>query len=167
MSVSVKPGKSWRTTVTKLGQRLDPRPGESGLGRTVLVRLGRVARSAALAGLLAWCVVAALSAFRLLRPPDPIADLDAEFSALAEYLPPRGLVGFLDRYADGGTDDAARTWFTAQYALAPRVVVSRVGPEFLIVARGAAQPGGDPRLDGYTHIETVAGGHRLYRRNLP
>ena len=116
---------------------------------------------------MAWCLVAAFSAFQFSRAPDPTDDLDAEFSALAEHLPPRGLVGFLDRYADGGTDDAARTWFVAQYALAPRVVVSRVGPEFLIVASGAAKPGGDPRLDGYIHIETVAGGHRLYRRNLP
>jgi len=150
-----------------MGQGLERRSGESGSWRTALARVGYVARTAALTGLLAWCLVAAFSAFRLSRPPDPIAGLDAEFSALAEHLPARDLIGFLDRHENTGTDDAARTWYTAQYALAPRVVVSRVGPEFLIVARGAARPGGDPRLDGYTHVETVAGGHRLYRRTSP
>lgn len=130
-------------------------------------RVRSAVRSIALACVSGWCLVAAFQTFQLSHPPDLIADLDAEFSSLAEHLPPRGLVGFLDRYEDGGTDDAARTWYTAQYALVPRVLVSRVGPEYLIVARGTARPEGDPRLDGYTHIETVAGGHRLYRRSSP
>jgi len=145
-------------------QRDDRPSGEPGGRQLLWVRVRSAVRSVTLACVLGWCLVAAFQAFQRSHPSDLIADLDAEFSLLAEHLPPRGPVGFLDRYEDGGTDDAVRSWYTAQYALAPRVLVSRIGPEYLIVARGAARPAGDPRLGGYTHIETVAGGHRLYRR---
>jgi hypothetical protein len=146
-------------------QRDDRLSDEPGGMQLLWVRVRSAVHSVALVCVLGWCLVAAFQAFQLSHPLDLIADLDEEFSLLAEHLPPYGQVGFLDRYENGGTDDAVRTWYTAQYALAPRVVVSRVGPEYLIVARGAARPAGDPRLEGYTHIETVAGGHRLYRRS--
>lgn len=137
----------------------------SGVG-SALSRAGRWLRGAAYAGILGWCLLAALAAFQNARRPssNPVARLDAEFSALAAYLPPRGVIGFLERYEDAGSEDAARTWYVAQYALSPRVVVSRLGPEFLIVARGAAHPDGDPRLEGYVHVTTVPGGHQLFRR---
>lgn len=116
--------------------------------------------------LLATCVVAAVSSARSAGgdTPSPVTSLDAEFSAFASRLPATGEIGFLDRYVDGGAEDAVRAWFTAQYALAPRIVVSRTGPEFLIVARGAARPGHDERLEGYRHVHSVPGGHRLFRK---
>jgi hypothetical protein len=126
----------------------------------------RTARGAACLILLAWCVAASTASAR--RPHSsgvsPVGALEAEFAALLPSLPERGEVGFLDRYIDAGTEDAVRAWFTAQYALAPRVVVSRTGPEFLIVANGAAHPDGDPRLEGYALVESVPGGHRLFQR---
>ena len=131
-----------------------------------LSRAGRWLRAAACAATLAWCLMAAFAAFQNAqrRSSNPIAELDAEFSALADHLPPRGIIGFLERYEEAGSEDAARTWYVAQYALSPRVVVSRLGPEYLIVARGAAHPDGDPRLEGYVHVTTVPGGHQLFRR---
>jgi hypothetical protein len=128
--------------------------------------LTRIARSIAAVLLLGWCVVASTSSARTAAPSgiSPIVALDAEFAALARHLPARGEVGFLDRYVGAGEEDAVRAWFTAQYALAPRIVVSRTGPEFLIVARGAANPGGDERLNGYSMLQSVDGGHRLFRK---
>jgi hypothetical protein len=129
----------------------------------------RTVRSAGSAILLVWCLTAAISSLWATQPstPSPIPHLDAEFSAFATLLPARGVIGFLDRYKDGGTEDAVRAWFSAQYALTPRVLVSRVGPEFLIVAQGAAHPEGDSRLGEYVHVDSVPGGHRLYRRVAP
>lgn len=119
--------------------------------------------------LLVWCLLAATSALRegLARDADPIAGLDQEFRALEFDLPARGIVGYLEAYEDAGTDAAVRIYHAAQYALAPRVVVGRVGPEFLIVARGTARPGGDQRLDGYYHVATFPNEHRVYRRLVP
>jgi hypothetical protein len=54
--------------------------------------------------------------------------------------------------------------YAAQFALTPRVVVARTGPEFLIVARDTARPNGDPRLDGYHLAASLPNGHRLFRR---
>jgi hypothetical protein len=127
-----------------------------------------VVRGTAHAGLLIWCLVAAFSTLRYAESPShPVADLDAEFRSLVEHLPSRGVIGFLDPHEDATEIDGGLTWFIAQYALAPRVVVSRVGPEFVIVARGTARPGGDSRLDGYAHVTSVDGDHRLYRRVAP
>ena len=119
--------------------------------------------------LLAWCFVAATAALRdgLARDPDPIARLDAEFRALVFDLPARGTIGYLEGYEDAGTDAAVRMHYAAQYALAPRVVVGSVGPEFLIVARGTARPGGDPRLAGYYLVATFPNEHRVFRRLVP
>lgn len=116
--------------------------------------------------LLAWCLLAAVSALRDARAhePDPIADLDEEFRSFAWALPARGVIGYLDRHEDAGSEEAVRMWYAAQYALAPRVIEGRVGPELLIVARGAARPGEDPRLAGYFEVWSTPGGHRLFRR---
>ena len=118
---------------------------------------------------LAWSLVASASALRtaLLLPPDPMQRLDAEFRELAPRLPPTGEVGYLDRYENAGDDAVVRARYAAQYALAPRVVLARTGPEFLIVADDTERPGGDPRLDGYFLVTTTSAGHRLFRRLKP
>jgi hypothetical protein len=126
-------------------------------------------RSAVGCALLAWSLLAAISTARdgLSRESDPIAGLEAEFRALVFELPPSGVIGYLERNSDAGTDDAVRMYFAAQYALVPRVVVGRVGPEFLIAARGTEGPGGDTRLDGYHLVGAFPSGHRVFRRLVP
>jgi hypothetical protein len=117
--------------------------------------------------LLAWCLYASVSGLRLTlaRDADPIAELEAEFKWFGPYLPPYAVVGYLEKY-DGtaGSLEAVRMHYAAQYALAPRVVVGRVGPEYLIVARGTARPDGDSRLAGFSRVTTFPSGHSLYRR---
>jgi hypothetical protein len=116
-----------------------------------------------------WSLVAAFGALRGARaqPLDPMERLEAEFSKLAKDLPPAGQVGYLERYEDAGAEDAVRAHYAAQYALVPRVVVSRVGHEFMIVAHGMPQPGHDPRLDGYFLVSVTPEDHRVYRRLVP
>ena len=116
-----------------------------------------------------WALVAALGAVRGARaqPLDPMQRLEAEFRQLARDLPPSGDVGFLERYVDAGAEEVQRMHFAAQYALVPRVVLSRVGLEFMIVAHGMARPEHDARLDGYFLVSTTPEDHRVYRRLLP
>ena len=118
---------------------------------------------------MAWALVAACGAVRGARaqPIDPMDRLQAEFVQLAAHLPPSGDVGYLERYEDPGAEDAVRVHYAAQYALVPRVVVSRVGLEFMIVAQGTPQPGHDPRLDGYFLVSATPEDHRVYRRLVP
>ncbi|HEY6506722.1 MAG TPA: hypothetical protein VIY56_01835 [Vicinamibacterales bacterium] len=129
---------------------------------------GRVRQGLAFGAIL-WALVAAGAAVRaaLAMPADPMAQLEAEFLPLATYLPPRGEVGYLEPFEDAGGDDAIRTYYAAQYALVPRVVMSRVGPEFVIVARDTAKPTGDSRLDGYFLVTRAPSGHSVYRRLAP
>ena len=96
-----------------------------------------------------------------------MTELEAEFLELVFDLPTSGLVGYLEAHSDAGTDAAVRMYFAAQYALVPRVVVGRVGPEFLIVARGTERPTSDARLDGYHRVASFPSGHRVYRRLVP
>ena len=120
--------------------------------------------------LLAWGVAAAAGGLQDARalPDDPMARLDAEFRPFASLLPPgTAAVGYLEQYGDSGSDDAVRTYYAAQYALAPIVVESRVNAEFVIVARGAARPGGDDRLAPYQVVAALPTGHRLFRRTEP
>lgn len=111
-------------------------------------------------------MAAALSAARVARrtPVDPTARLEGEFLPLAAALPGRGEVGYLERYVNGGSEDAVRTHYAAQYALAPRVVRARTGQEFVIVAAGHERPGGDARLRGYAPVASSPAGHRVFRR---
>ncbi len=129
---------------------------------------GRVGRGLA-CGAVLWALVAAGAAVRaaLAMPADSMARLEAEFLPLASYLPAQGEVGYLERYDEPGGDDEVRTHYAAQYTLVPRVVVARLGQEFVIVPRDAAQPGGDPRLDGYFLVTRAASGHSVYRRLAP
>ena len=116
--------------------------------------------------LFALCLLWAVTELRtaLDRPHDPMAELEAEFEAFIPDIPARGEIGYLEPYVDGGSEAAVRLHYAAQYALTPRIIVAHVGPEFLIVTRGSAKPGGDPRLDGYLRILTLPNGHSLYRR---
>ena len=117
------------------------------------------------AALLAWCLVLAVSALleARQRPLDTMARLDAEFGAFATYLPPSGVVGYLDPVG-GWTEDAVKTHYAAQYSLAPRIIVTRLDQAFLIVAANAADPAGDPRLAGFVETARLPSGHRLFRR---
>jgi len=130
--------------------------------------VGRVQQGLAVLAVV-WAIVAAFGAVRGARaqPPDPMAQFEAEFSKLARDLPPAGEVGYLERYEDAGAEDAVRAHYAAQYALVPRVVVSRVGHEFMIVAHGMPRPGHDPRLDGYFLVSVTPEDHRVYRRLVP
>ena len=116
----------------------------------------------------AWCLLAAVSAIRKssARQPDPMETLEAEFLPFVVELPPTGEVGYLEAYS-GNNDETTRVHYAAQYALTPRVVSARIGPEFLIVARGTARPEGEPRLAGYHLVASFPGGHRLFRRLVP
>lgn len=135
--------------------------------RRLLVDHSRKAQVVVAAAVMAWCVAAALyNLTTASRPRHPIAVLEAQFASLIPYLPASGEVGFLEHYADPGAEDAVKTWYTAQYALAPRIVAARPGAEFLIVADGTAHPSSDPRLEEYFRVVTVEGGHQLYRRLL-
>jgi hypothetical protein len=118
---------------------------------------------------LAWALVAAAAGLREAwgRPPDVMATLEAEFAELAPLLPPTGEVGYLERFENAGSEDAVRLHYAAQYALVPRVVPARVGPEFLIVARDMDDPSGDPRLAGYVEVGASRTGHRVFRKLVP
>ena len=115
--------------------------------------------------LLAWCLVAALAALRVTRAysVDPVPQLDAEFRTFLFDIPAEGTIGYLEP-ASGFTDDSVREHFAAQYSLAPRLVVTNINNEFLIVAHNAERPQGDPRLEGFIPIASSPSGHRLFRR---
>lgn len=115
--------------------------------------------------LFGWCLFAAGSALQrsMARSPDPMATLEAGFLPFVVELPATGEVGYLEPYS-GSTEETVRMHYAAQYALTPRVVSARTGPEFLIVARGMARPDGDPRLEGYHLAASFPAGHRLFRR---
>jgi hypothetical protein len=117
----------------------------------------------------AWALAASTAGMRAAwtQPVDPMQRLEAEFAPLASSLPPVGEVGYLERYEHAGAEDAVRVRYAAQYALAPRVVASRVGPEFIIVAADAERPGGDSRLVGYFLVSSSPAGHRVFRRLTP
>ena len=97
------------------------------------------------------------------RARDRMADLDTEFRVFAAYLPASGTVGYLDPIG-GWTEEAVKTHYGAQYSLAPRIVATRLDQQFLIVAAGAADPAGDPRLEPFVEVAAFPSGHRLFRR---
>ena len=90
-----------------------------------------------------------------------MARLDAEFRAFAPYLPANGDIGYLEDRT--GSNDAQREYYAAQYALAPRVILSRVDGNYVIVPKDAAQTD-DERLIGFRPVRSFAGGHRLFVR---
>ena len=116
-----------------------------------------------------WALIASFGAVQgaRIQPADSMSRLEAEFKQLAKDLPPAGEVGYLERYVDAGAEDAMRMHYAAQYALVPRLILSRLDLEFMIVAQGTAQPNHDPRLDGYFLVSATPEDHRVYRRLLP
>ncbi len=112
-----------------------------------------------------WSLAAALSGLQAarVRPHDRMAEQEAEFRELVPDLPLGGTIGYLEP-SGGFTEETNREHFAAQYALAPRVILSTPDYEFLIVANGAAREGGDPRLDNFVPVARYPSGHRLFRR---
>lgn len=115
--------------------------------------------------LLVWSLVVAVTSLLAVFPGarDDMGDREAEFRVFTPYLPRSGDVGYLDPY-QGWTEDAVRTHYAAQYSLSPRVIVTRLDQEFLIVARDAARPEQDSRLTRFVPVRTFPSGHRLFRR---
>jgi len=117
---------------------------------------------------LAWALLAAILALKTSwsLDPDPMAELQAAFHPLASELPNAGTIGYLQhyQYAQASSDIEIRRYYAAQYALAPRVIVLRTGPEYLIVATGTVNPQGDARLDEYVLAALFPNKHRVYRR---
>jgi hypothetical protein len=95
-----------------------------------------------------------------------IQALEAELRELARALPPRGRVGYLEHPTRRADADFVRTYYVAQYTLAPRVLVPNIGPSFVIVIRDHAAPG-DLRLNGLRLFAEVPGGHRVFVRAAP
>ena len=124
--------------------------------------LSRAAAVIVLAGSLASAVAAWRDAAA--RPLDSVGALEAEFRSLAHVMPPAGVVGFLKYYEEDGRADHLLVYYVAQYALAPRLVVKRTDPEFLIVAPGALSPGRDNRLRNFLPIASSINGYRVYQR---
>lgn len=128
--------------------------------------MARILVSAGGAVVLAWCLAVAWTArsAAITRPSDIMPELDRQFTLFDRQLPRLGVVGFLEPTKDAGAPEAVQIYYAAQYALAPRVVVPRVGAEFVIVPVGAASGDDDPRLTGYQRVGTSRDGHRLFRR---
>jgi hypothetical protein len=116
-----------------------------------------------------WALVSVIVACRnaVLRGPDPVAALEAEFRSLSHALPPSGTVGFLRYDMDDDRADRVMTYYVAQYTLAPRLVEKRTDVEFLIVARDAPRPRGDGRLIGFVPVATSKEGYAVYQRREP
>lgn len=114
---------------------------------------------------LGWCLLASVSGLRaaLARDRDHTAEQDADFRVFGPDLPPLGTIGFLQPF-NGWNDDTVRLHYAAQYSLAPRVIVEAHDHEFIIVAKGAERPDGEPRLAGYVRVASLPSGHRLFRR---
>ena len=114
---------------------------------------------------LAWSLVAALAALQAarVRPHDRMTEQDAEFQAFEFHLPPAGAISYLEPF-NGLNDDGVRALLAAQYSLAPRVIVTTLDREFLIVTDGAERPGGDSRLEPFVPVVRLPSGHRLFRR---
>jgi hypothetical protein len=93
-----------------------------------------------------------------------VGALEADLRPLARVLPRDGRVGYLEHATRPADPDVVRTFFVAQYALAPRVLVRNLEEEFLVVVRDHAAAGHDERLDNFVIFRHVRGGHRVFRR---
>jgi hypothetical protein len=119
--------------------------------------------------ILAWSVVAAVTGLASTRsqPRRPHASLIAELSALEADLPETGTIGYFDSGGQepleiGAGDTTPPTpLHVAQYVFAPRRVRGGLGPDRVVVRRGA--PGDNPAVPGYEPIGRWSGEHRVYR----
>jgi hypothetical protein len=121
--------------------------------------------AAALGGLLA-LLFSGATAWSPVENDRTIGPLDSELQTLAPILPRAGTIAYLEHSTRPADADVVQTFYVAQYALAPRVLVRNMKPPFLIVLRDhAAQD--DPRLNGYRLFDGVPGGHRVFIRAAP
>lgn len=116
--------------------------------------------------LVSWCTVASFATARasFAKPTDPMPALEAEFLPFAKVLPRFGDVGYLEDHSPTSQADAERRMWAAQYALVPRVILSRVAGEYALAPAGNENPVGDERLRGYAPVVTLPNGNRLVRR---
>ena len=91
-----------------------------------------------------------------------IQQLDTELRQLAGGLPRDGRIGYLEHATKPADPDVVRTFYVAQYALAPRVLVRRLEPFLIVIRDHAGQD--DPRLNDYVLFSDVPGGHRVLVR---
>ena len=119
-----------------------------------------------MAVILLWTVASGMVALAVVgkRGPDPIVDLEAEFSTLALSTPGSSPVGFLDHYESPDAPELIRSQYLAQYAFAPRLVLRQTDLEFLIVLPDAVRPGRDERLAGFERVSGFPDGPWMYRR---
>ena len=122
--------------------------------------------AAALGALLALLFSAAAATWSPVENDRTIGALDAELQTLARILPRTGPIAYLEHATRPADADVIQTFYVAQYALAPRILVRNMKPPFLIVIRDHAAPD-DPRLNGYQLFDRVPAGHRVFIRAAP
>jgi hypothetical protein len=91
-----------------------------------------------------------------------IQPLDTELRLLAGGLPRGGRIGYLEHATKPADPDVVRTFYVAQYALAPRVLVRRLEPFLIVIRDHAARDA--PRLKDYVLFSDAPGGHRVFVR---
>jgi hypothetical protein len=106
------------------------------------------------------------------RAVDPIAEQERAYKALIDWLPQTGRIGYKPS-ADWPSDRAVLRFFVAEYALTPRLVVTDLTPEFIIVDPGAPASldnapaisiSSDPGLPGFALYRKAESGLRVFRR---
>ena len=115
--------------------------------------------------LLIWCVATALDAMARARSLDDDGrrQLERELEQLADDLPPRGVIGYVD--ARRGDPSMELALHVGQFALAPRLIRPGSGPEWVIVRSDAGGSAVHPQITGYDAVGEAAGSHRIYRRH--
>lgn len=121
--------------------------------------------AAVLGGILA-LVFSAATAWSPVENDRTIGALDAELQTLGRILPRAGPIAYLEHATRPADADMIQTFYVAQYALAPRVLVRNMKPPFLIVIRDHAARN-DPRLNGYRLFDSVPAGDRVFVRAEP
>ena len=89
--------------------------------------------------------------------------LDRYFQSLGAYLPSRGRIGLV-LLGSPTPEDAARSYYRIQYALAPREIVLDARPEFVITYGVESEPStlaNDPALQ---IVKLLGDDLRLFRR---
>jgi hypothetical protein len=128
------------------------------------------ARSATILLLAAACLsgVGQLTSILLMPPPDyrwaRIVDhYDRDrYAGIDEYLPPRGVVGFVN---DTAGDNDVQDYYLSQYVLTPRVLVEDPAQPLLLVN---GRPGQPLRQFGTAIlVGDLGNGVRVYRQGAP
>lgn len=123
-------------------------------------------RIATIVGAVLAVVFSGTAVWRPLTNDWDVGALEADLRRLARVLPRDGRIGYLEHSTSPHDPPSVRTFYVAQYALAPRVLVRNLEPEFLIVLRDHAEQN-DPRLSGFRIFRYVPGGHRVFQRLTP